>query len=68
MNNYLLASIAVFKNLKDKDSDIYHVISEFIKDIFLQNHTAMDIVSLKKELNQNYGFNIPEAVIKTALN
>ena len=68
MNNYLLASIAVFKNLKDKDSDIYHVIGEFIKDIFLQNHTAMDIVSLKKELNQNYGFNIPEAVIKTALN
>lgn len=67
--NKLLASYALFKGLFDNGKDIYGVIAEYLKKIIsekgLYNFTLDEITNY---LNKEYEFNIPNAVIKTALN
>ena len=67
MNNLLLSSLVTFKSLQDQGYDIYNVIGEFIKDIFYQTKIPMTSIEVKEKLYHSYGFNIPEAVIKTSL-
>lgn len=67
MNNLLLSSLVTFKSLQDQGYDIYNVIGEFIKDIFYQTKIPMTSIEVKEKLYDSYGFNIPEAVIKTSL-
>ena len=63
-----LASLAVFRELYNKQTDIYGIISEFLNDV-ISSHgkytfTLTEITNL---LNQSFGFSIPEAVIGTSL-
>lgn len=64
----LLASLVVFRELYDKQKDIYGVIAEFLIEIIANNgkhrFTLTEIVNL---LNSTYDFSLPEAVINTAL-
>lgn len=68
-SNRLLASYALFKGLYDKGKDIYGVIAEYLKKVVsdkaLYKFTLDDIT---QQLNKEFDFNIPNAVVKTALN
>lgn len=63
-----LASLATFKFFYDKDMDIYSIISEFIKDTLYKSKESLELEKVKKYLYDNYNFDIPLSVIKTALN
>ena len=67
-NNKLLASLAVFRSLDKEGKTINEILSEFLIDIIKSQHlhqfTASEISSLLDEL---YDFQIPDAVIRTAL-
>lgn len=67
--NRSLASLAVFRELYDKKTDVYNVIAEFLKEIIISNakHT-FSLTEISNLLNDIYNFNIPDAVVKTALN
>ena len=66
--NKLLASVALFSKLYDKDKDIYDVIGEFIKAaILLENKWTFNVTEASKLVNTAFGFQIPEAVVKTSL-
>jgi hypothetical protein len=73
MQDYLskskcLASLAVFRELYDNKKDIYGVLSEFLKSVIsLTGKHQFNSTEITKTLNDTYDFNIPEAVIKTAL-
>lgn len=64
----LLASLVVFRELYDKQKDIYGVIAEFLKEIIGSNgkhrFNATEITNL---LNNTFDFSLPEAVVNTAL-
>lgn len=68
-SNKLLASYALFKGLYDKGKDIYGVIAEYLKKTIsekgLYNFTLDEITQI---LNNEFEFNIPNAVVKTSLN
>ncbi|MGO4818219.1 hypothetical protein [Flavobacterium sp. W22_SRS_FP1] len=68
-SNKLLASYALFKGLFDLGKDIYGVIAEYLKktisDKGLYNFTLDEITQI---LNNDFEFNIPNAVVKTSLN
>lgn len=64
-----LASYAVFRELYNNGvNDIFDVIAEFIKEVILSNgkhyFSSSDIREL---LEKNYGFDLPENVIKTSI-
>lgn len=63
-----LASLAVFRELYNKQTDIYGIISKFLIHIitcqYKYNFTLTEITNL---LNESFGFSIPEAVINTSL-
>lgn len=65
----LLASYALFKGLFDKGKDIHGVIAEYLKKTIsekgLYNFTLDEITQI---LNNDFEFNIPNAVVKTSLN
>lgn len=67
-NNKLLASLAVFRSLDKEGKSINVILSEFLMDIikFKQLHqfTASEI---GLHLEEMYDFQIPDAVIRTAL-
>lgn len=67
--NRSLASLAVFRELYDKKTDVYNVIAEFLKEIIISNakHT-FSLTEISNLLNDIYNFDIPDAVVKTALN
>lgn len=63
-----LASLAVFRELYDNQKDVYGVISEFLKEIISsENRYQFGLTEITRLLNDNYDFNIPEAVVKTSL-
>lgn len=67
-NSRCLASLAVFRELYDNEKDVYAVISEFLKETIKSNGKhQFSLAEITQLLNENYDFNIPEAVIKTAL-
>lgn len=64
----LLASVALFRELYDSDKDIYDVISEFIRAaILLRSKWTFNAIECTEDLKEIFGFQIPEAVIKTCL-
>ncbi|GLB47995.1 hypothetical protein [Neptunitalea lumnitzerae] len=64
----LLASLAVFRELYDKETDIYNIIASFVNDLILQDKTiSFTISEISKSFNNKYEFNIPSSVIKTSL-
>lgn len=68
-SNKLLASYALFKGLFDKGKDIYGVIAEYLKKAISEKglyHFTLDEIT--QILNNEFEFNIPNAVVKTSLN
>lgn len=66
-----LAALAVFGTLFDAKKDIYSVLHEFIKQIFVIKgmHSSFSMEELRDELNNLFGFdNIPLSVVKTSVN
>ncbi|PLX51153.1 MAG: hypothetical protein C0613_00670 [Desulfobulbaceae bacterium] len=63
-----LASLAVFRELYNKQTDIYEIISKFLNHIIISqskyNFTLTEITNL---LNGSFGFSITEAVVNTSL-
>ena len=63
-----LASLAVFRELYNNQTDIYGIISKFLNHIIVSqgkyNFTLTEITNL---LNESFGFSIPEAVVNTSL-
>lgn len=68
-NRKCMASLAVFRNLFDSDKDIYSVISEFANQIILNNglHLECDLSTIMSFLKTDYGFEIPESVLRASL-
>lgn len=65
----LLASAALFRQLHDLKTDTYEVLSQFIRSTIVTHKLwTFDVTECAIHLNKDYGFNIPEAVIKTCLN
>lgn len=65
----LLASLAVFRELYNKDIDIYTIIAQFLCDI-IKTHSLnnfFDINQISESFNTSFEFNIPIPVIKSAL-
>ena len=68
-DNKLLATYVVYKDLyKDRDIDVYDIISEFVKNVIIQErklyYTQTEIARL---VNNNFGFQIPSLVLKPAI-
>lgn len=66
-----LAALAVFGALYDSKKDIYSVLREFIKQIFVIKglHSMFPVEGLREELVNQFGFdNIPLSVVRTAIN
>lgn len=66
-----LAALAVFGALYDAKKDIYSVLCEFIKQIFVIKglHSIFSVEGLREELVSQFGFdNIPLSVVRTTIN
>jgi len=64
----LLASVVLFRELYDKDKDIYDVIAELIKAaIYFENKWSFNTTEATQLLEITFGFKIPESVVKTTL-
>ena len=64
-----LASLAVFRELYNSNTDVYGIISDFLKDLISKNDLhQFNSTQITKLLNETYDFSIPEAVVKTSLN
>lgn len=64
----LLASLAVFRELYDSQKDIYGIISEFLNEIITsQGKHSFNLTEITNLLNNTFEFDIPEAVVLTAL-
>lgn len=67
-NISLLASAAIFRSLYDNNKDIYDVISDFIRAyIILNAKWAFNSTECTSGVNETFGFNIPEAIIRSCL-
>ncbi len=67
----LLASFATLKSLNDekKYSNAYQLLSEFIAYIIKEKALySFSAIQMKNELTTVFGFDVPEAVVKTAIN
>ncbi len=65
-----LAALAVFGSLYDAKKDIYSVLGEFIKQLYIIKgaHSKFSVEDIREELNNQFGFdNIPLSVVKTAI-
>lgn len=63
-----MASLAIFKTLYDKKKDLYSVIASFSqKLIYDQKLHAFNLQEFCNKLKEVYGFNLPNAVVKTSL-
>lgn len=67
-DNKLLASVVLFRELYDGDKDIYDVIAELIKAaIFFEKKHAFNTTEAVMLIENTFGFQIPESVVKTVL-
>lgn len=65
----LLASLAVFRELYNKETDIWSIIASFLNDLIIENNLkTFTITEISSLLNETYEFNIPTSVIKSSLN
>lgn len=63
-----LAALAVFRTLYDSKKDIFIILSEFIKEcVASRNVYTVTPTQVADFLKEDYGFQIPEAVISTVL-
>lgn len=69
-NKNLLSSVALFSELYNtSDKDIFDIIGEFILGIcVIESKYSFTSTELKLLMTSTYGFDIPEAVLKTVLN
>ncbi len=64
----LLSSAAVLRALYDEKKDIYDVLSEFIKaTINSKSLSAFNSIDCVRYIEEDFGFCIPEAIIKSCL-
>ena len=64
----LLASLAVFRELYNAEKDVFEIIASFLKDIIKLNKLySFNLTEITSKLNFTFEFNIPTAVVKTAL-
>lgn len=64
----LLASLVIFRELFDKQKDIYSVIAEFLKEIIvIYGKHQFNLTEITNLLNNTFDFSLPEAVVNTAL-
>lgn len=67
-DNRLLASLAVFRELFNSEKDVYGIISVFLNDLIkLKNLYSFSLNEITNILNDTFEFEIPEAVVRTAL-
>lgn len=63
-----LAAFTVIGELYDNGSDIYEIISEFIKEIIIsENMFKFNLIDIKESLKKTYSFKIPTEIIKASL-
>lgn len=63
-----LASLAVFRELYNSQTDIYGIISRFLNEIISNNGKYnFSLTEITNLLNDSFGFNIPEAVVNTSI-
>lgn len=65
-----LAALSVFGTLYDAKKDIYSVLREFIKQLYVIKglHSKFSVENIRKELDDQFGFdNIPLSVVKTTI-
>lgn len=63
-----LASLALFRELYNSKKDIYGVISEFLREIILSEAKhQFSLTEITQFLNTSFDFQLPEAIVKTAL-
>ncbi|MEN3159668.1 hypothetical protein ABC502_14905 [Alkalimonas sp. NCh-2] len=64
----LLSSAAVLRALYDEKKDIYDILSEFIKAVIgSRNLAAFSSTDCVGHLQEDFGFSLPEAVIRSCL-
>ena len=64
-NNRLLASAALFRSMYSEELDQYDVLGEFIKAIVtLKNLYTFDVPTCTALLKEDFGFAIPDAVVR----
>lgn len=64
----LLASAALFRQLHENKKDIYDVLGQFLcSTIVIHQLWEFDVTKCSQKLNSDYGFDIPEAVVKACL-
>ncbi|KJH84225.1 hypothetical protein [Stutzerimonas stutzeri] len=64
----LLASAALFRQLHDNKKDVYDVLAEFIRSsISWSSLWSFNVTECSGILEENFGFKIPDAVIRTCL-
>lgn len=67
MNNKLLASLAVFRELYNSEKDIYDVISKFIEEVIIHKSIySFEIVEMKNYLDDLFDFQLPDGIIKAS--
>lgn len=69
-NNNLLASVALFSELYNSNeyTNIPDIIAEFIKGVVVsENKWSTTPLELKQLLEEIYGFNIPEAIVRSTV-
>lgn len=63
-----LASLAVFRELYNSKNDVYDVISQFLKEIIINNSKhQFSLTEITKLLNSTFDFNLPDAIVQTSL-
>ena len=63
-----MASLAVFRDLYNTKRDIYSVIAEFAKLALAEKAlSSFNLQQMVNIINQEYGFDLPVAVVKRAL-
>lgn len=68
-NHNLIASLALFGELYDNNKSVKDIIGDFILNIvILKNTFSCNSMDIKTMLKEEYGFDIPESVVKTTLN
>ena len=66
--NLLLASAALFRSLHNDNMDQQDILAKFITaSIHLNNMQVFDARTLAKTMNRDFGFDIPEAVIRNCI-
>lgn len=68
MQKNLIASVALFRGLYDNDKDIYDVLAELIKSAIVHSNSwYINTQEATQLLDEVFGFDIPEAVVRACI-